>query len=223
MTKLDEVTGNPVRSEAIMTIVREATVEGDCSLETVSLKTDRFGFTFGELSQDEFDAAVATLQHPSKEPDTAASVTDQDTPTMTRDEANAELARRKDALQLARRDRMVAENNQRLAREAITAAIMEWQTGAPSKDEITRREIAAINADRRNKVERGDQRRPGRSYHDRSRFNGAGGNASDYVRMRPPLTEAEARKLGGHGPGTKGNARGAHRVQTGPAKLHGEP
>jgi hypothetical protein len=246
MTKLDDVSGNPARSEAILAVVREAVTEGDTSYEAVAAKIvqrirdARLNITFDELSVEEVAVALEMLQPAEFNADEPAveqipeaellagldpasvTVTESVEPAMSRDDANAELQRRRDALHTARRARMIAENDQRLARERMAQALLEWNTGAPTADQIRRREIAAINADRGAKVERSNQRQPGTSYIDRSRFYSAGGNASDFVRTRPPLTEAEARKIGGHGPGTKGHARGASRMQQGPAKLHGE-
>ena len=59
-------------------------------------------------------------------------------------------------------------------------------------DAIKRREIAAINADRANKTTHANERRPGKSYLDRSRFYGTGGDANDYARGR--MTNGGARR-----------------------------
>jgi hypothetical protein len=187
MTRLDELTQNPDRSIAILAIVNEAIGEGDCSLETVSLKTDRFGPSFGDLNQDEFDAAVAMLPQPV-EPVTAESsaapVADQDAPIMTRDEANAELKRRTEALMAARKARMIAEDDLRRAREAMDRLRLEWRAGGPTADQIRRNELAAMNKDRASKVEPDFQRRPGPSVIDQNAFYGTHGDASSYVRKQ---------------------------------------
>jgi hypothetical protein len=196
MTQLDKVTGSPDRSTAVLVMVGEAIREGNPSFENAASKTGRYN-NFGDLYDDEFQVALAMLQ-PAEfdpadvqvEPATAESaavvepVADQDAPAMSRDEANADLQRRKEALLAARKLRMIAEDDQRTAREAIAAAVLEWQAGGPSKDSIIRREIAAINRDRANKVEHGDQRRPGASRIDQEAFYGSGRDAGSYARKQ---------------------------------------
>jgi hypothetical protein len=186
MSALDELTGEPIRSQAILTIVKEALAEGDASMAAVSLKTARFGDTFGELGADELAAAVAMLKpddvtnvkpvepEPEVEPETE--------PQITRDQANAELRERHELLHMARRDRMVAETAQRLAREKLAQAISEWTAGGPTPDAIRRNELAAINRDRGNKAAPRSQ--PGPSYVDRFAAATAGGDGNDFVRKQ---------------------------------------
>ena len=66
----------------------------------------------------------------------------------------------------------------------MAAAILEWSQGGELSDAIKRREIAAINADRADKTTHASERRPRKSYLDRSRFFGTGGDANDYARGR---------------------------------------
>lgn len=233
MTRLDEVTGSPDRSTAVLAMVAEAIRDGNASFENAASKTGRYN-NFGELYDDEFQVALTMLQpaefdpadvqvEPVQDADTSADgivhASDQDAvretrvataidvPIMTRDEANVELKRRTEALMAARKSRMVAEDAQEQARKVMEQLRSVWKAGGPTSDQIRRNEIAAINADRGAAVAQ-RQSRPGPSYFDRQRFHAGRGDAADFARQSPPLTEAAARKLGGHGPGTKGNARG---------------
>lgn len=224
MTKLDDVTGSADRSTAVLAMVAEAIRDGDASFENAASKTGRYN-NFGELYDDEYQVALTMLQPAEFDPadvqvGPVKGLADSDkqepvmvapeAATMTRDEANAELKRRTEALMAARKSRMVAEDAQEQARKVMEQLRSVWKAGGPTSDQIRRNEIAAINADRATKVEHGNQRQPGASYYDRSRFYSAQGNAADFARQSPPLTHAAAQKLfpGSAGPGTKGNARG---------------
>jgi hypothetical protein len=206
MTRLDQITGSPDRSNVVLEMVAEAIRDGDPSFEAVAAKVEpriadkRLNKSFVELYEDEYLIALSMLQpaefdpadvqvEPVKTiPDVVLSsqdgAPDQDAPIMSLDEANAELARRKDALQLARKTRMLAEDDQRRCREAVAAAAMEWARGGPTSDEIRRREIQAINRDRAATVKHGDQRRPGPSRIDQEAAYGSGRDATSYVRKQ---------------------------------------
>jgi len=181
-------------------MVNEAIGEGDGSFANAASKAGRYN-NFGELYDDEYQVALAMLQPAEFAPadvqveplDAKASalgiaepvetVADQDAPIMTRDEANAELQRRIEALMAAKKTRKLAEDDLERARGAVTAAAMEWTRGGPSSDEIRRAEIAAINRDRGSKVEHGD-RRPGPSRIDQEAFYGEQHNAGAYARKQ---------------------------------------
>jgi len=106
-----------------------------------------------------------------------------DVPIMTRDEANVELKRRTEALMAARKSRMVAEDAQEQARKVMEQLRSVWKAGGPTSDQIRRNEIAAINRDRGNKVER-SERRPGPSRIDHEAFYSDGHDAASYVRKQ---------------------------------------
>jgi hypothetical protein len=177
-------------------MVAEAIRDGDASFENAASKTGRYN-NFGELYDDEFAVALAMLQPAEFDPadvqvepvegaavmvaPESATITDQDAPIMTRDEANAELKRRQEALMAARKSRMVAEDAQEQARKVVEQLRSVWKAGGPTSDQIRRNEIAAINRDRGTKVERGD-RRPGPSVIDRQAFGR--GDAGTYARRQ---------------------------------------
>jgi hypothetical protein len=197
MTKLDEVTGSPDRSIAVLAMVQEAISEGDASYENAASKPAP-NASFGQLFEDEYLVARDMLQPAEFDPadvqvqpvakgaqghlSDTAPVADQDTPAMSRDEANAELARRKEALMAAKKARMLAEDDQRRCRELLEAATIEWAGTGPSSDSIRRAEIQAINRDRANKVERGNQHRTGPSVIDQQA--GYRGDASTFLRKQ---------------------------------------
>ena len=222
-TSLDQITGNEQRSQLILRTVWAARADGDVTFEAVALKTaQEGGATFDPLSVEEFDCATNIVRLAAEQDSPVISAPDRH--DITRDAAQAELKRREEALHAARQHRMLMEAERGKAREAMAAGILEYGQGGASEADIRKREIQQINADRAAKIERGDQRRPGKSFYDRARFRGVG-DANDYARYGfPALSVADARKLypNAGGPGTKGNQRGAHRTQSGPAKLHGE-
>jgi hypothetical protein len=207
MTALDEVTGNPDRSIAILALVHEAAAEGKLTLDNVGSKAHRFDNDrgpFGPIGEDEYSAAVAmarpaefsavesdsddiaeALHAPAIEP-VADEVQVQPKPTMTRDEAAAELHARQEALHLARLDHERALTAQRTARAAMAMAIAAWSSGGPSKDEIRRREIAAINGDRAARTAQGPVHTPRvlRSRIDAEAHYGSGGDAATHVRAQ---------------------------------------
>jgi hypothetical protein len=213
MAKLDDVTGSPDRSNAVLEMVGEAIRDGDPSFEAVAAKVGpriadkRLNKTFVELYEDEYLIALAMLQpaefdpaevqvepmngsagshiEPAEKvpgPIRGEQVADQDTPTMTLDEANAELARRKEALMAAKKAWMLAEDEQQRCRELLEAATIEWTGTGPSSDSIRRAEIQAINRDRANKVEHGNQHRTGPSVIDQQA--GYRGDASTFLRKQ---------------------------------------
>lgn len=173
-SSLDKITENPDRSQAILKIVWEARGEGDVSYETIAAKGAQVHETLADISQLEYETAVAMVEQSAAEPEV---------PAMSRDAAQARLRELQEALFAARKQRMVAEAEQRKAREAMAAAITAWSVGGPTADQITRNEIAAINRDRGVKVERGS--RPGPSYWDRyANATGHNGDANDFARGR---------------------------------------
>jgi hypothetical protein len=103
---------------------------------------------------------------------------------------------------------MVAEDARHVAVVAMEQLRSVWPAGGPTKDQIRRNEIAAINADRANKVERAVQRRPGPSAIDREAFYGTGGDASTYVKRQHRFGSFHRAALGDdgllHRPGRKG-------------------
>lgn len=229
-TPLDEITGNMMRSQAILTLVNEAKADGNLTLDHVGTKTDRFGVTFGALSQDEFDAAVAMVQpaeFSAAEPvgdDIAAAlhtpvvdaepvqVEVQPEPAMPQDEAMAERRTRQEALHLARLDRVKAETAQRTARDAMSKAITAWQSGGPTPDQIRRNEIAAINHDRGVRAEQGHAARNPRvlrSRIDAEAYYGTGGDAATAVRSRHSFGSFHRAAIGDdgllHRPGKRGS------------------
>jgi hypothetical protein len=116
------------------------------------------------------------------------------------------------ALADARVLQMTEDRQERELRAKLAEAVAAFQSGFPkvTRDQLMREFIASEQQRRAGGVpQRQAQSRPGKSYFDRSRFYGARGDANDMARQSAPLTEAQARKIGGHGPGTKGNARGA--------------
>lgn len=170
-TSLDQITQNPDRSQAILKLVWAARGE---TFENVAAKARQIHESFGELSQEEYDCAVQMVESAAAEPEA---------PAMSRDAAQARLKELEETLFAARKSRMVAEAEQRKAREAMAAAILEWSHGGPSPDQITRNELAAINRDRGVKVAQGS--RPGPSYWDRfASATGHTGDANDYARGR---------------------------------------
>ena len=174
-SSLDQITENPDRSQAILKIVWEARGEGDVSFEHVAARAAQVHETLADLSQEEYDVAVAMVE--------LAAEQEPEAPTMTRDRANARKKELEENLFAARKNRMLAEAEQRKAREAMASAITEWSAGGPTADQIKRNEIAAINADRGAKVAHGS--RPGPSYWDRfASATGHNGDANDFARGR---------------------------------------
>jgi hypothetical protein len=227
MTRLDEVTGSPDRSTAVLAMVAEAIGEGDASLENAASKTGRYN-NFGDLYDDEFQIALAMLQpaefnpadvqvenspprssvdEQSSDANTVGELVAAGKPTMTRDEANAELQRRTEALMAARAARMVAEDARNVAVVAMEKLRSVWQAGGPTKDQIRRNEIAAINRDRGLKVERGNPRVL-RSAIDREAAYSTGGDATTYVKRQHRFGSFHRAALGDdgllHRPGRKG-------------------
>jgi hypothetical protein len=209
MTALDEVTGNPDRSIAILALVHEAAAEGKLTLDNVGLKAHRFDNDwgpFGPVGEDEYGAAVAMarpVEFSAVEPvgdniaealhapaavaePVAGGVQAQADPIMSHDEAVAELRARQEALHLARLDHEKALTAQRTARAAMATAIAAWSSEGPSKEEIRRREIAAINADRAARAAQGPVQAPRvlRSRIDAEAHYGSGGDAATHVRAQ---------------------------------------
>jgi hypothetical protein len=169
MTTLDEVTGNPDRSIAILALVHEAATEGNLSLDNVGSKAPRFDNEhgpFGPIGEDEYNAAVKIIQTPveefapTAEPEAPALVEPVEVqaepveePSMSREEANAELNARNNELHVARLDKTKTEALRARCRDALSKALLAWNAGGASKDEIRRNEINAINRDRAKKVE----------------------------------------------------------------------
>jgi hypothetical protein len=169
MTALDEVTGNPDRSIALLALVHEAATEGNLTLDHVGSKTHRYDNEhgpFGPISEDEYNAAVKLIQTPVEEFTPTAEPeaptvevqaepveTVEQPPAMSREEANAELNARNNDLHVARLDKTKAEAVRARCRDALSKALLAWNAGGASKDEIRRNEINAINRDRANKVE----------------------------------------------------------------------
>jgi hypothetical protein len=173
---LDEITGNAMRSQAVLSIVREAMDEGSCDLATVSLKTDRFGPSFGEILPDEYAAAVAMLAPITGEPqpingETAEPITGEPQPitgdkqpitprdpqpseggyNMTRDEAQAHMKSLDDAVHTARQARMKAEDDMRAARTALWNATGLWNgTQGYSREMLVR---DTLKANQQNKID----------------------------------------------------------------------
>jgi hypothetical protein len=201
MTKLDELTGKRERSIAILTLVREAMDEGGDAMTPATLTkraAARFNPSFGEIGADEIAAAVEILRPIEFDPaEQDATVVKSDNlnsenglveveaePAMTRDEGNAELRDRVEALHEARTARMRAETAQRLAREKLAQAISEWNTGGPSPDAIRRNELRAINADRAAGQSPARNSRVHRSRIDLEAAYSTGGGAAEFVRKQ---------------------------------------
>lgn len=210
---LTELTGDPFRSQAILTIVREAIAEGDCSLEIVSLKADRFPM-FGDLGADEYLCAYQMLTGKMPEPITgtpqpingekAEPINGESQPIIprdpqpgeggykfTRDEAQAHLKSLQDTLHLARQDRMTADEAVRHARAAMATAIAEWNGsgGGYTREMLVRDNIAASQQHKedlaagRVQPTQRDQRAL-RSVVDRQAYYSQGGTGADHVRAQ---------------------------------------
>jgi hypothetical protein len=240
---LDEITGNAMRSQAILSIVQETIAEGSCDLAAVSLKTDRFGSSFGDIGTDEFAAAVEMLKPITGEPQ--PPITGEPTPVngtiapptkgepqqqeprlaqpgghvaMTRDEANAHLKSLQEALHTARQERMRCADAVRAARSALWTATGLWNGagGGYSRESLMRDTIAA---NQQFKQDVKDGKVPPRQSRQvaNSYFDRVGsygrGDATSFVRRS-------------HTPGQpwRGGNRGAFpaSMQNAPAKLKGE-
>jgi hypothetical protein len=193
---LDELTQNPIRSHAILSIVQEAIDAGEpLTLENVAPKAEKFGESFGALQADEFSVAVELLRPAEFEADeTSPPVSEQSSdvprrPTMTRDQATKQLQSLKDDLYEARRQRMKAEDGVRAARAAMATAIGEWngQGGGYTREMLIRDHIAA-NQQRKLDIAEGrisprskGEQRIANSYFDRIGAYGRG-DANSFVR-----------------------------------------
>jgi hypothetical protein len=203
-TPLDEITGNPDRSIAILALVHEAAAEGKLTLDNVGSKTHRFDNArgvFGPVGEDEYSAAVAMVrpaEFSAVEPATVgddiaealhtpvAEAEPVEQPTMTREEAMAELNARNNDLHVARLDKTKADEAVRRSREALSKSLTAWQSGGPTEDQIRRRELAAINADRAARAAQGPVRRGRvlRSVIDAQAYYRTQGDAADYARKQ---------------------------------------
>lgn len=199
-TPLDEITGNVFRSQAILMLVNEAMADGNLTLDHVGSKAPRFDNEhgpFGPIGEDEFAAAVAIVQPVEF---SAVETTGDDIaealhtpvpesveqPSMTRDEANAELNARNNELHLARLDRTKADEAVRRARDTLSKSLTAWNAVGPSKEAIRRREIAAINGDRAARAAQGPVPAPRvlRSRIDAEAAYATGGDAATFVRSQ---------------------------------------
>ena len=174
-SSLDLITNNPDRSQAILKIIWEARGEGDVTYEAVAAKASAIHELFGDLSQEEYDCAVAMVEQ--------SAAAEPAVPAISRDQASARLRELQEQLFAARKSRMVAEAEQRKARASMAAAILEWSHGGPSADQITRNELAAINRDRGRKLSAAHVlvRRIGIDF---SAATGHNGDANDFARGR---------------------------------------
>jgi hypothetical protein len=176
-SSLDLITGNEQRSQLILRNVWAARrAEGDVTFDAIASATSHEGGeTFDPLSVEEYDAAVAMVE--------LSAAQEPKAPAMARDAANARLKELQENLFARRKARMVAEAEQRKAREQMAQAITAWSAGGPTTDQITRNEIAAISRDRGAKAAHGS--RPGPSYWDRfANATGHTGDANDFARGR---------------------------------------
>jgi hypothetical protein len=200
MSPLDAITGNEMRSQAILMIVREAMDEGQCDLEHAAAKAERFGSSFTPMQADEFAAAVEILKPVEFEAEpelpakgsSAPELTDNavsvgSEPIMTRDEAHAHLKSLQDALYTAQSDRRKVNAEAVAARAAMATAIGEWngQGGGYSQEMLVRDHIAANQQHKKDvkdgKVAPRQRRHVADSYFDRAGAWGRG-DANSFVR-----------------------------------------
>jgi hypothetical protein len=230
MSPLDNLTQNPIRSQAILQIVQEAIANGEpLTLEHVAPKALQFGTSFTPLAQDEFDAAVTMLQQPESapvrvgnvimDPEAAQRHAEPDPREENRDEANARLAKLRDELHLARQERMKADDAIQSARGELANAMAAWShTGAGYTREQLVRDTIRANQQYKLDVKEGripppqSRRGVANSYFDRLGAYGRG-DATTYARRS-------------HNPGQpwRGGNRGGMpaSMQNAPAKLKGE-
>ena len=186
-------TGNPNRDAAIITVIRETIDEQSEPLTwaNVALKCERFGPSFGDLSEEEFTLAVASLD--ASQADTASESSTpvestEPSPAVSRDEANARIVHANSDLARARGALITAGNRQKQARANLASAISAFVAGQQPMtfEQLARQEIAANQAYKQavkdGEIAPRQRPQPGRSHIDRVAAYSAGGNASDHVR-----------------------------------------
>ena len=120
-SSLDRITGNEQRSQLILRTVWAARPGGDVTFEAIALKTSQEGgATFDPLLVEEFDCATQMVKLAAEQDSPAENAA----PAMSRDEANAELKRRQEALHAARQHRVFMEAERARCREALSAALL---------------------------------------------------------------------------------------------------
>jgi hypothetical protein len=179
-------TGNPNRDAAIIAVLRETIDEQSEPLTwaNVALKCERFGPSFGDLSEEEFTLAVASLD--ASQADTASESSTpvesaEPAPSTSRDDANARIVHANNDLARARGALITAVNRQKQARAVLSAAIQAFVAGqAP----VTRTQAVkdAIASYQQEKAERPP--RVLRSVVDRHAAYSTGGDASDFTRKQ---------------------------------------
>lgn len=176
------------------------------------------------LSEVEFDAeapaqeATPAIKFEGDAPEPVMEAAEPEPPAPTAEEIAAAEQRVRDshtALAERRVSLIQAQGVERVARDKLGKVLGSFQAGFTpvSRDQLMRDYIASeqhAKAMRKAGMSPTPQGRPGKSYFDRTRFYGARGDAADFARQSPPLTEAQARALGGHGAGWKGNARNSY-------------
>jgi len=190
-------TGNALRDQAIIAVILEAQMQHEpLTWANVALKCDRFGPTFGDLTEDEFKEACSHISASAPpEPLPAedggpAEHSDQQAPTMPAAEVSEAIRINDNELALARSALRDAQTNQKATRADLSRAILAWQTGgrAPlTREQLVRETIAANQQEKldrkEGRVPPRPERRVANSYMDRVGSMGHG-DANDFARKQ---------------------------------------
>jgi hypothetical protein len=166
MSTLDEICGSAMRAAAIRLVVREASEKGEpLNLANIGLACNQFGPTFGDLGEDELNAAIAELQvlEPTPEDEGEAEaaafsryregqraplVAPDAEPTMSADEVAEVLHSVEHELVTARQAVLEAQQTQRATRGTLSQTVLSWQNGGQvmTREQLQRDYIASEQA-----------------------------------------------------------------------------